>query len=86
MEYINVDVTYYLDDLGYCWRIPYGMKKQYGQKPSDILPEYRHNWEREGRFNRFSALYGVCLGHGDFIQIKESVPLSEKSKYTGRIY
>ena len=86
MECINVNVTYYLDDLGCCWRIPYGMKKQYGQKPSDILPEYRHNWEKEGRFNKFSALHDVSLGRGDFIQIKESVPLSEKSKYIGRSY
>ena len=86
MEYLEVDVTYYLDDLGYYWRIPYGMKKEYNQEPSDILPQYRHNWEREGRFNKFPAMEDVSLVLGDFIQVKELVTLSEKGKYIGRIY
>lgn len=81
MEYIEVDVTYYLDDLGYCWKIPHRMKTEYGQAPSDILKQYRYCWEREGRFNRFNELKDVYLGRGEFIQIKQVVPISEKWRY-----
>jgi len=78
MEYITVDVTYYLDDLGNYYRIPHKMKREYNQGPDNILPEYRYCWRRESRFERFPSFNLKC---GEFIQLQETVPLSEKWKY-----
>lgn len=48
--------------------IPYGMKKEYGQHPSDILPEFRHNW--------VNIEHSGCkyqLGINEIIEVEESI-------------
>jgi hypothetical protein len=48
--------------------IPYGMKKEYGQHPSDILPKFRHNWVRiEYSGGRYQ------LGINDFVEVGDSI-------------
>jgi hypothetical protein len=37
--------TIYYDGFNY-WFIPYKMKTEHGQEPSDILPEYRGSWNK----------------------------------------
>ena len=78
MEYIEVDVVYYIDDLGFYWRIPHRMKSEYGQEPRHILPEYRYCWQREPKFKRFPS-FGLCKG--EFVQVQETVPQEEKWRY-----
>jgi hypothetical protein len=48
--------------------IPYGMKKEYNQHPSDVLPKFRHSWVR---INYAGGKYR--LGINEFVEVPDSI-------------
>lgn len=79
----RVPATYYRDDNGVMWAIPYEMRP--GQQPRDIKPEFRGEWVRlSGRTFMQDPVWGPVernaprLGDGEWLPADELSPTPPK--------